>query len=81
MKKTIAAIAMLGLAACSDPDTASRAARAVGLKDIRIDGYRFAACSRGEWFHTAFEAMNANGERVTGVVCSGWLKGATVRFD
>ena len=38
-------------------------------------------CSEDDTFSTKFSATNAKGERVGGAVCSGWLKGSTIRFD
>jgi hypothetical protein len=38
-------------------------------------------CSEDDTFRTPFTAESSTGRQVTGVVCSGILKGATVRFD
>ena len=38
-------------------------------------------CAKDDEFRTGFAATAPNGERVTGVVCSGWMKGATLRLD
>lgn len=65
----------------TDADTAVRAATNVGMKDVKITGYRIFGCGEEDLYHTGFEATNSNGNRVSGVVCSGILKGATVRFD
>lgn len=82
MKRTLAALALMGLvASCTDDAAARRATGAMGLTDIEPTGYRWFGCSEDDLFHTGFKAKNASGETVTGVVCSGWLKGATVRFD
>ncbi len=65
----------------TDSDTASRAVVNIGMKDVTITGFRIFGCGEEDVFHTGFEATNSNGNRVSGVVCSGFLKGATVRFD
>lgn len=73
------------LAGCTDADGARRAVEAQGLKDVKITGYRFWGCSSGkdsdDTYHTGFEAKGPSGQQVTGVVCSGILKGSTVRYD
>lgn len=82
MKKILAILA-LGFActACSDGPTARRALDNLGLTNIEIYGWGpFAGCGENDTFVTRFRAKNANGKTVEGVVCSGWLKGATVRF-
>lgn len=81
--RKIVAILMLGfLAACSDPKTAQRALDGMGFSDIEVLGWGpFAGCSDKDTFVTKFRAKNAKGHMVSGVVCNGWFKGATVRFD
>lgn len=74
-------IAALFLAGCTSSDKAVRAVEAMGMTEVTTTGYRVFGCSEDDNFHTGFEATNAKGQRVTGVVCSGILKGATVRLD
>lgn len=81
MNRPLIIAAALVLSACTDASTARRAVEAVGLTEVRTTGYRFWGCSQDETFRTGFEARNAQGRAVTGVVCSDWFKGATVRFD
>mgnify|MGYP000977450805 CR=1 FL=1 len=81
MKKTLYIIALLALSACSSSDQATRALQAAGYKDINITGYSFFGCDEKDSFHTGFEATGPNGQRVDGVVCSGWFKGATIRTN
>lgn len=78
---TMLAAACLLLAGCSDEQTARRVLAANGLHDIRITGYRWLGCAKDEAYSTGFSATTTGGETITGVVCSGWGKGATVRFD
>lgn len=77
----IAAILAISAASCTSDKEAIRAVEAMGMKDVRPTGYRFFGCGEDDTFHTGFEATNVKGERVTGVVCSAVLKGATVRLD
>lgn len=81
MKKVLAIGLLLTLGACSDAPTAVRAVENSGMTEARTTGYRFFGCDEKDTFHTGFVARNTKGQEVTGVVCSGWLKGATVRFD
>lgn len=81
MRKTAVVIACLLLAACTDPETAKRAAENVGLTNVQAGGYSLFGCSDNDTFRTKFSATNAQGRAVSGVVCSGWLKSATVRFN
>lgn len=82
IKTLIAALAVAAaLTACSSRSEAERAVTALGFTDVKTTGYRLFGCSEDDNFHTGFEATDKNGKRVTGVVCSGFLKGATVRID
>lgn len=79
---TIAALALM-LAACApmSDDTARRALISSGLTDIQLGGIAVFGCDEKDFFRKKFTATNASGQRVSGVVCGGFLKGATVRFD
>ena len=52
-----------------------------GYTNIEITGYEFGACAEEDVFHTGFIAVSPTGYVVGGVVCSGWLKGSTIRFE
>lgn len=77
----IAVIAAVTLAGCSSADEATRALSGAGYKNITTTGYRVFGCDEKDEWHTGFEATGPNGQRVTGVVCSGVFKGATIRTD
>lgn len=79
MKKLLL-IALL-LSGCSSSNDAIKALKANGFNDIQTHGYAFFGCGQGDTFSTKFTAKNHNGQKVTGVVCSDWLKGSTIRFD
>lgn len=82
MKKVIfAALAVIGLAGCYNASDAEKAASAHGFSDVKVQGYGWFACSEDDFYATKFTANNANGERVEGVVCSGFFfKNSTIRF-
>ena len=84
MKKVlVVALMMLAAASagCSSPQDAERALTNAGFTQIRTHGYDWFACSRDDFYHTKFTAMNPQGQRVSGVVCSGLIfKSATIRF-
>jgi len=77
-----ALVGMLALAGCTDEDGATKALRSAGLRPVHVGGYSFFGCdSKSDTFATEFTAINVNGETVSGVVCSGFLKGKTIRYD
>ena len=73
--------ATVSICGCTSGDTATRALHGAGYKDVEITGYRVFGCSEDDNFHTGFEATGSSGQRVSGVVCSGFFKGATIRTD
>lgn len=69
------------LSACSDADNAKRVLSDQGFTEIQTTGYAFFGCSKGDNFHTGFIAKSPVGNTVSGVFCSGWFKGGTIRFN
>lgn len=69
------------VSACSDSDGAKRALEDAGMEQVRTEGWSLFGCDEKDTFHTRFSAVNHNGRKVSGIVCSGWLKGSTIRFD
>ena len=84
MKKFTIAIAALAAVllccACTAPDTAYDALHGAGYTTINITGYEFFGCAQDDQFHTGFTAIGPGGASVSGVVCSSFLKGATIRM-
>ena len=74
-------VAALLLSACTDEGAARKALAGAGFADVQITGYRWTGCAESDDFSTGFTAIGPHGDRVQGVVCSGWFKGATIRFD
>lgn len=75
--------ALLLLTACApmSDDTARNALESAGLHDIELHGMAIFGCSEKDFFRKKFTAKNTDGKFVEGVVCGGFLKGSTVRYD
>lgn len=82
MRKVLLIASLFLLAGCTDEKGATSALSDAGLTPVNVGGYPlWGGCGKDDAFATKFIATNAQGKRVTGVVCSGWFKGKTVRFD
>jgi len=77
----LAAFPFVAPVALTTPDRATRTLLAQGYTEVRTTGYAYFDCGKGDLFATAFEATSPSGQRVEGAVCSGLLKGSTVRLD
>ncbi|ELW2864930.1 hypothetical protein QMI71_003251 [Salmonella enterica] len=78
--KMLLILAAFATSGCTDADEATKVLVDSGYKDVKITGYSFTGCSKDDDFHTEFVAKGATGAEVRGVVCSGWLKGSTIRL-
>lgn len=81
MYTIFALLIVLGICGCTSTDESTRILRQQGYTEIQLTGYRVFTCSDDDSFHTGFRARSVNGSVVTGTVCSGFLKGATIRLD
>lgn len=82
MKKVIViglVIAVINLTACTQPDKSIEILQNQGYTNIQIEGYDAFGCSEDDVYRTKFSATKGNGT-VYGVVCSGLLKGSTIRL-
>lgn len=79
MRVIIGTALLLTLSACTDEAGARRAIEASGMTPVEVGGYPMWGCDQNDTFATKFKARNAQGREVSGVVCSTWWKGATVR--
>lgn len=80
----VLATAKLGVNPLMTSETkATEVLRKNGFTPVKVGGYGWFDCGVGEdsdvW-RTRFTAQNPKGETVTGTVCEGILKGATLRF-
>ena len=81
MKNIIIATLCILIGSCTNPEKAVEVLQKQGYTNIEITGYEFGACSEEDVFHTGFIAVSPSGYAVGGVVCSGLLKGSTIRFE
>lgn len=80
--KIAAVLSFSVLVSCGvDPNQGERILRSQGLTDVQIGSYAVWGCGKDDSFGSNFSAKNASGEAVTGVICGGFLKGYTVRYD
>mgnify|MGYP000851067537 CR=1 FL=1 len=80
------AIAIAFAAAMNNPlwqdvDGATGALIDQGLTPVHVGGYSWFGCDAKDRYKTEFTAVNVNGKEVSGVVCSGFFKGNTIRYD
>lgn len=80
MKIALVTALLLSLAACTDSEAAKKALTGAGYSEIQLTGYSY-GCSENDTFSTGFKAKGPTGVRVNGVVCSGVLKGSTIRTN
>lgn len=66
---------------CSSASEAERVLSAAGYTEITTDGYAWFSCSEDDFIATKFKAKGPTGKPISGVVCSSWLKNATIRID
>lgn len=74
------AAVLLALSGCTDPDRASKVLADNGFTSIKLGGYSWTGCAKGDNYATEFSAVSPAGKQISGVVCSAWLKGSTIRF-
>jgi hypothetical protein len=75
------AIFIMLLSGCTAPDRAVRTLTDAGYSNIKIGEYAWLSCGKGDVYSTRFEATGITGRTVTGAICNGFFKGATIRFD
>lgn len=80
IKFCICLILYLFCQGCSNQDDAKRALNNAGYTNIKTTGHEFFSCGEDDFYSTGFKATNHLGKEISGVVCSGLFKGATIRF-
>lgn len=82
MKIATILLVALVLAGCTNETDARRALDGAGYSNIALQGYAWFACDgKSDTFATKFSANGPTGKPVSGAVCSGFLKGSTIRTD
>jgi hypothetical protein len=81
MKKLLLLALIVTLSGCTAARSSKRALEAAGYTNIEMKGYAFFGCDDNDRFHDKFTATGPTGVQVSGVVCSGWFKGSTIRLD
>jgi len=85
MKKMLVGVTLLVgsilLTGCTDVKKTEKVLETQGYTKVDAGGYAWFMCSDNDTFATSFKATSPNGTRVSGAVCSGLLKGHTIRFD
>jgi len=52
-----------------------------GYTDVQNTGYSAFCCDEKDTFSDGFSCKSKNGKVVTGCICSGLMKGVTIRFE
>lgn len=84
MKKLLPILFLFAFASCtssSDFDKGKQQLQAQGYTEVEDTGYNFFCCSDQDTFSTGFTAKDKFGNEVKGCICSGILKGITIRFE
>jgi hypothetical protein len=82
LKKSLVLSFLVALA-CGAGDEGLYAIEAAGYTDVQMGDHAYWKCGNNDNYNSHFTATNANGRRVSGVVCcgmSGCGKACTVRF-
>lgn len=77
----VIALALFIPYACQSPEAARKTLEDNGFTHVEITGYKWFTCDEKDTFSTGFKATSPSGKQVSGVVCGGFLKGNTIRFD
>lgn len=80
MKYLFVLFALL-LAGCTQKESTIGILKNEGYTDIRITGYDWFTCGEDDTYSTGFVAKNRNGVAISGAVCSGIMKGSTIRYN
>lgn len=79
--KRLAFVLPVAVLGCTQPQLANRVLEDAGYTHIQTGGYAFAACAESDTYATRFTAIGPTGRQVSGAVCAGVFKGATIRLD
>lgn len=77
----VLSFAFLGCTSSNDFDKGKRQLEMQGYTDVQKTGYNAFCCSDKDSFSTGFKCKDKAGSTVKGCICSGVLKGITIRFE
>jgi len=80
----IIATLILALTGCTNSDDFEKGRLVLenmGYTNIEDTGYSMFGCSDSDDYSSGFTAVDKQGRVVEGVICSGFTKGVTVRFN
>jgi hypothetical protein len=82
-RASVILLAIMGcaLSGCTNEPHARKVLAENGYTSVQITGYSWFSCDDKDTFSTGFVATAPGGRKVTGAVCEGWLKNATIRFQ
>lgn len=52
-----------------------------GYTNVKPTGYAWFCCDEKDQYSNGFTAIDKNGNKVNGCICSGFIKGITIRFE
>lgn len=82
MKSLLLIVAVLLCVGCTKDDDTKRILQDQGFTEVQTTGYRLFACGDDYTFRTGFTAnAPVTKKHVSGTVCSGFLKGNSIKFD
>jgi hypothetical protein len=84
MKKlmfTLLTILLMSCTSSNDFDKGQAILENQGFTEIQSTGYDLFCCGEEDTFSTGFTAKDKEGNMVEGCICSGVLKGVTIRFQ
>lgn len=86
MKKTvlISLICLFAFLSCTNNNDFEKGKKQLemqGYTDVESTGYDVFCCSDKDTFSTGFQCKDKQGNTVKGCICSGVLKGITIRFE
>ena len=64
----------------SNPTDSSKVLEKQGYTNVKFIGVDYWGCGKGDVKNDKFEVTNSAGNRFSVTVCSGFLKGSTVRY-
>jgi hypothetical protein len=80
---TLLCVVILNLGCTSENDfkKGKKQLEQQGYKNVEDTGYGFFCCDEKDNFSVGFKAIDKDGDMVKGCICSGFLKGLTIRFE